>query len=360
MNNNLRPPALASLHRQLGAELIPLPVAAPEEGLLVPADYGDVAAEYQALTSGCGVIDRCWAAALELTGADRQRFLNGQVTCDLKPLTPGQGTYGFFTTAKGRVHADVAVLAGPEELWLEVPALRAEALREHLQRYIIADRVEIRSRPELAITLAGPRAAELVPGAPAEPWAHGRVTVHGVEARAVCQEGLGVPAITLWLPPEAAGELIPALLEMPLDSGERPRPVGYRALDARRVEAGIPWFGRDFAADNFPQETGLEQAVSYTKGCYLGQEVVARLHYRGQVSRQVRGLRFDGPPPQAGTALLLDDREVGAVSSALRSPALGQSIGLGVIQRRGFAPGTQLQLAGGGTAVVVELPFSLG
>jgi folate-binding protein YgfZ len=127
-------------------------------------------------------------------------------------------------------------------------------------------------------------------------------------------------------------------------------------LDALRIDAGIPWFGRDFGPDNFPQETGLEeQAVSYTKGCYLGQEVVARLHYRGQVSRQLRRLRLESVPEAhavPGTELLFEGRPAGVLTSVAGPPWLGELVGLSILQRRAFEPGTRLEVVGGGEAVV--------
>ncbi len=139
-------------------------------------------------------------------------------------------------------------------------------------------------------------------------------------------------------------------------------PVGFEALEVLRTEAGIARFGRDFGPENFPQETGAEEeSVSYTKGCYLGQEVVARIHYRGGVQKTLRGLDFGaGPAPAPGTALLFEGRESGAATTVLDSVALGRPIGLGILHRRAAEPGAKLELAGGGEAVVRELPFLPG
>jgi folate-binding protein YgfZ len=138
--------------------------------------------------------------------------------------------------------------------------------------------------------------------------------------------------------------------------------VGIAALEARRVELGVPRFGRDFGPEHFPQETGLgEQAVSYTKGCYLGQEVIARIHYRGQANRLLRGLRL--PPGTTvdavadGAELRYEGRPVGTLSSAVRSPALGAPVALAIVHRRGAEPGTRVEVEGGGAAEVVALPF---
>lgn len=138
------------------------------------------------------------------------------------------------------------------------------------------------------------------------------------------------------------------------------RRAGAAAVEVARIEDGELLFGVDFSAENFPQETGREGDVSYTKGCYLGQEVVARIHYRGGVQRQPRGLRFEaGALPAAGVELLLDGRAVGRATSVTQSAEFG-AIGLGLLHQRGYAPGVRLEVAGGGAAEVVELPFRRG
>jgi folate-binding protein YgfZ len=166
----------------------------------------------------------------------------------------------------------------------------------------------------------------------------------------------GLPALTLWV---AASEA-PAFFRRLLEAGRcvGVEPVGFAALETRRVEAGVPRYGRDFGADHFPQETGLEeQAVSYTKGCYLGQEVIARIHYRGQANRVMRGLRLPGGPLADGTEVAFEDRPLGTLSSAVDSPALGGAVALAVLHRRGAEPGTRVRVPGG-EAEVVSLPFA--
>ena len=138
---------------------------------------------------------------------------------------------------------------------------------------------------------------------------------------------------------------------------EGARQVSLEALEILRAEAGIPRFGQDFGPDNFPQETGIEEAVSYTKGCYLGQEVVARIHYRGGVQKLLRGLVFEQGEPRVDAALLHDGREAGRATTVVRSPALDRTIGLAILHRRAAEPGTRLEVEGGGTAEVKELPL---
>jgi tRNA-modifying protein YgfZ len=339
---------------------------------IVPVRRGELAADYEALRHGCGLADRSGMDRLELLGEDRRRFLNAYVTCDVKGLEAGQGAYGFFTGAQGRILADVVLLAHHDRLWLELPPGHGETVAAHLRKYLLADRVEMRGLAEmLPLTLAGPRAAaalrERAPGIelPEAPWGHVRAMVAGTEVTVQRTGRLGVPALTLWVSASVAPPLCEELLAAPPGGrGQDVRPVGPEALEAVRAEAGIPRFGHDFGPQNLPQETGEEEAVSYTKGCYLGQEVVARIHYRGGVQKRLCGLVFDGAAvPATGTALLYDGREAGAIGTALHSPALDRPIGLAILHRRAAEPGSRLELAGakgGGGAEVRPLPFVMG
>ena len=308
--------------------------------------------QYRALREGCGLMDRAAAGRLELLGADRQRFLNAYITCDVKGLAPGEGACGFFTSSQGRILSDAVVLAHPDRLWVEVAPGRGGPIAEHLRKYILADRVEVRGLDDmLPLGLIGPRAAEAletVEGLPDGPWRHARVKVHGTEVELQKGARPALWAYTLWVSASIAPHVIERLLEQ-----DGVWPVGPEALDILRAEEGIPRFGVDFGPDNFPQETGIEEAVSYTKGCYLGQEVVARIHYRGGVQKVLRKLAFEGEPPASGAALLHDGREAGAATTVVRSIAEGRTIGLAILHRRAAEPGTRLEVAGGGTAEVL-------
>jgi tRNA-modifying protein YgfZ len=316
---------------------------------------------YEALRGGCALVERSWVGRLEVLGADRQRFLNAYLTCDVKGLAPGGGAYGFLTDKQGRIQADAVVLALEDRLRLEVPQGLAPVVAERLRQYVIADRVEVMPAKELMpLTLAGPGAEAVLaaagaPSLPDDTWSHARAAVFGTEVTLVRQGRLGVPAFTLWVSSSLAPDLATAL------AARGAVAAGFADLEAVRVEAGIPRFGADFGPDNFPQETGIEEAVSYTKGCYLGQEVVARIHYRGGVQRQLVGLDFGGDEaPARGTALRHDGREAGTVGSALVSPALGRPIGLAIVHKRAAEPDTALEVEGGGSATVAALPFVRG
>lgn len=312
--------------------------------------------EYRALREGCGLADSSTAPGrIEIVGPDRLRFLNAYVTCDVKSLAPGDGAYGFLTSHQGRILSDLVVLALEDRLWLQLPPGQEEAVTRHLQKYILADRVEIRPLDDmLPLSLIGPGAAGLLDGVelPAAEWKHARARVQGTEVELVRAGRLGAEGYTLWVSASIAKPLADSLLENPAVT-----PVGSEALEILRTEAGIPRFGQDFGPESFPQETGATDAVSYTKGCYLGQEVVARIHYRGGVQKTLRGLLFDAPAPAPGTPILHDGREAGKATTVVESPALGRPIGLAILHRRAGEPGTRVELQGGGAAEVRDLPF---
>jgi aminomethyltransferase len=319
-----------------------------------------LAEDYRALREGCGLADLSDRGRLELLGPDRQRFLNGYITCDVKALTPGGGAYGFLTSNKGGILADAVVLAHADRLWLDLPPGKVSEVSSHLSKYILADQVEIVPLDDMMpLALIGPRAAEVlgeeaVSALGEGSWRHARVKVHGTEVALQRAERFGAPAFVLWVSASIAKLLVKSLRE-----DERVREVGDEALEVLRTEAGIARFGQDFGADNFPQETGAEEAaVSYTKGCYLGQEVVARIHYRGGVQKSLRGLVFEPEAaPRSGAALSFEGREVGAITTVADSPALGLPVGLAIVHKRGAAAGTRLDVDGGGTAEVRDLPL---
>ncbi len=333
----------------------------PYRGITAPADHGDEGAERQALRSACGLVDRSWMDGLEIGGEDRARFLGGYVTCEVKDLAPGEGAYGFITSVKGRVLADPVILAAGDRLWLELPPGTAAEVSSHLAKYVIADRVEIAPLDVKFLSLIGPRAGDVLgevlgEDLPANDWSHRPAGGLAAGARIVREPafevgGGEIPAWTVVVPAASAAACVERLLER-----DGVTPVGHRAYDALRVEAGRPLFGVDFGDGNFPQETGLEErTVSYTKGCYLGQEVVARIHYRGGVNRHLRGLVFDGDAGDPiGHAVLAGGREAGTVTSA--ATAGGARLGLAVLHKRA-EPGSRVEISGGGTALVVELPF---
>ena len=304
----------------------------------------ELAVDLAALREGVALVERT-ADLLELTGPDRLRLLNGLVTADVKSLAPGTTTRGFFTTGQGRILADFHLLAFAESCWLVLPPGTGETIRAHLEKYKVASRVEISQVADRCLfELRGPRAGEIAAAA-------AELLSTEDEQRTMLAAGGSV-----FLLPKAfaSGEpLMPRLCE---GSDSPLRRVSAAAAEIARIEDGELVFGVDFSGENFPQETGREAAVSYTKGCYLGQEVVARIHYRGGVQRLPRGLRFDADRmPDAGAELRFEGRSVGRATSVTQSARFG-AIGLGLLHQRGAAPGTRLEVLGG-AAEVVALPF---
>ena len=322
--------------------------------------WGEPAAELDALFGGCGVVLRHDREPLDLTGEDRARFLHGLVTFDAKSAAPGEGRHGFFTDIQGKILADVAMLALPDRLRLWLPAGRAEPIEAHLGRYRIADRVDFERPGDLATLLfAGPGATAAVVGLtgarpPEAAWGHLAAGV-GPGSACILRDGLWpVAAFAVTAAAETAAGWIEELssgLHAPA------RLCGWRALDTLRVECGVPLYGREYAGDAFPQETGIEGAVSYEKGCYLGQEVVARIHYRGRVNRVLRGLELgSGPLPEPGAEVSFEGRSAGALGTVVRSARTGEGIALALLHRRAADPGTQVEVAGAAPARVVEPP----
>lgn len=319
--------------------------------------------EYEALRERAALVRSRTSDWLRLEGPDRLRFTNGLVTCDLRGLESGRGQYGFFTDAKGKVISDAAFLAGESALWIELPAGRGSSVAAHMKRFVVADQVEFEELTEwCSLLVAGPGGASRLgveaPGADdADPW---RGELRDTEDGPLLVRGerrLGVPAWVLAGPRDtvvAAGERLIA---------EQTPEAGPAAVAAVRVEHAVPWFGLDYGpgegadSGNFPQETGIEEwAVSFEKGCYLGQEVVARIHFRGKVNRVLRGLILaPAAEPPSELELLLGDEAVGTCRSLAYSPKLESVIGLAVVHRKA-EPGAELATVAG-TCRLVELPF---
>jgi len=352
----VRESRLTGLHRELGADLVEW------LGTVVPGDYGSFPEEVEQLRQACCLTDRSAIDRLEMRGADRERFLSGMVTCDVRELGAEGGVYGFFTSRKGGVLADFALLSFEDRFLLELPPGRGEAIADHLRTYILADRVELAAVEEVVVPLAvaGRQAKRLLrellgddfPAAADGRWGHGAATIASVPVTLASRPLLGVDAWTLWVAAEDADTVARALL----DAGARP--AGMKALDAVRIEAGIPLWGLDYDESYLPQEVGPDEALNFTKGCYLGQEVVARIHYRGGVNRRLVGLEFDGDePPETGTDLFAEGKPVGKVGSVAISSILEGPIGLAVVHKKAAEPGTRLDVDGDGEAEVAALPF---
>lgn len=317
-------------------------VLSDDHGIVAAQHFGDVAGEYAALRERAGVFDLGDRGLVAATGADRVTFLQGMFTNDVAALRAGDGCPALLLTIQGRVVADLRVEADPDALVLDVDRRVRGALLEALGGLIIADDVELVPDDGTTIVgVVGPGLARLVPSAsPLRPFAHTRADVQGVAVRVVRAAPIGGDGALLHVPVGDAARLWDALVRAGAS------PCGRAALEARRIELGVPRVGLDMGEKTLALEVPVEAAISFTKGCYLGQEVVARGTARGHVNRRLCGLVFVGPPPAAGAPLLHDGREVGVVTSVAQSVALGCGVGLGFVRREQWDAGTELVVGG--------------
>lgn len=306
--------------------------------------------EDRVIRESCGLLDRSERGKLLLTGAQAGEFLQGQVTNDVEALVPGAGCYAAFLTPKGKMLGDARVLASEAGLWLDTERSALQEIFNLIRRFRVGFEVELHKRTleRSLFSLVGPEARRIAAAEDLgeEEHSHRLVTIGGVQARAVVT-ALGVDLIA----DAADGEALRRALET---AGATP--VGEPAVEALRVELGRPRYGVDLDDSVIPQEAGLnDRAVSFTKGCYVGQETVARLFYRGKPNRLLRGLRLSAPA-STGDELLLGERRVGALGSVALSPAHGL-IALALL-RKEAEPGSTVAVGESqAPAEVVELPF---
>jgi folate-binding protein YgfZ len=306
--------------------------------------------EYRALTEGCGLVDRAGRGRLALTGADRRTFLHGQISQDTETLEPGHGRYAALLTHKGKMLSDLRVLDVGDELLLSCERAGLQELFNMIRRYKLGADVELHKRTlEMGeLSLIGPEARRVAGADELGPGEHDnvRATIGEHDVILVATD-LGVD---IFCDAEATEGVRGALLAAGAVA------VTEAAAELVRVESGRPRYGVDLDDNVIPQEAGLnDRAVSFSKGCYVGQETVARLFYRGKPNRHLRGLKLSAEV-EPGTPLLLGEKEVGRVTSVAVSPAHGP-IGLALVRRQA-EPGSTLSAGESATAEVVELPFS--
>ena len=356
---------LHEFHQSLGAQFAEL------NGAEIVSDYGDVPAEHAALRASAGVFDLSFRSRLCLVGADRVRYLHGQVTNDVKKLRVGEGCYAAITTAKGKMESDLNIFCLNEELLLDFEPGLLEMISARLQKFIVADDVQIvDAAPHYGLlSLQGPLAAGVIHAAglsneiSARPFNSVKISDATLgEIYFANNARFGGIGFELFVPNNSLGAVADKLIAAAKAVGGRA--CGWTAFETARIEAGIPRFGADMDGTNLPLECGIEsRAVSYTKGCYLGQEVINRVHSIGHVNRELRGLRLDDDLqslPERGAKLFCAGREIGYVTNAVKSPVLNANIALGYVRCDVKQNGNDLTLlmAAGESAVrVVELPF---
>jgi folate-binding protein YgfZ len=317
---------------------------------MAPTPTVEIDGQYRQMREGCGLLERTGQGLLAVEGAEAAEYLQGQLTNDVEAIGAGEGAYAVLLDRKGHIQADMRVLRpgeGPGLLLLLEPE-GLEAARRHLQMYKVGREVEVRDASEerSLLSLIGPRAVEIAGPAPLPEDACEEVTVGGARCLAV-----GTPeGIDLIVPAVERDRLMEALLAGGADE------VSPEAAEILRIEAGRPRFGAEMGSETMPAEAGIvERAVSFTKGCYIGQETVARLHYKGRPNRHLRGLKLSGPA-RPGALVRLGEKEVGSLGSAAVSPAHGP-VGLAIL-RREAEPGATVSVGEDGvTGEVAALPF---
>jgi folate-binding protein YgfZ len=327
--------------------------------------------EYRAIREGAALVARHDRSVIRLGGPDRAAFLHGLVTNDIKGLEPGSGCYAAFLTPQGRLVADVRVFETGEELLLVLPARVAGAMRERLAGWVITEDVEVRDLSDTWTILsvygpaAGPTLERLVEPAAGSaalaawpPFRHARARLGSVSTILAASDEFGVRGFDCFVTREAA----PAVEARLVEAGVLR--VGWPAVEAVRVESGIPAFGVDMDESTLPLEVGLDaRAISFTKGCYVGQEVIVRVRDRGhgRVARRLVGVVFEGDArPARGEAVRVGAREVGRLTSVVWSPALRRVVALALVYRDVAEPGTLVDVEHDGQpirATIVALPF---
>lgn len=348
---------LEAAYKELGAQF------ARVRGSLVPERFAEVAAECRAVRSCAGVIDRTDRAHLTASGPDARSFLHRMLSNDVNSLGPGQGCYATLLNPQGQMLADLYVFQLDDHLLLETDISSKLRARETLEKFVIADDVTLddRSQQLAALSVDGPAAGRLLAaaGAVAVPgkelnhtWAKlGDAPVLVVRLSETGEEGYRLIFVV-----EYAQNVWDALVAQ--EKTVAWKPVGHAAWNILRTEAGIPWYGVDMDERTLPPEAGLEaRAISYDKGCYVGQEIIERIRSRGHVNRRLAGLTLSGALPAAGAKLTTNGKEVGTITTAVDSPTLGRAIALGYVRREHLQPGTRLALESGATAEVAPLPF---
>jgi folate-binding protein YgfZ len=350
---------LHEFHQTAGA------VFAEVNGQEVVAHYGDWLAEYAALREGAGVLDLSFRGRLCALGADAQIFLNGQVTNNVKDLKIGEGCYAALVSAKGKLHSDLNIYRLENEMLLDFEPGYSESVAQRLQKFVIAEDVEIIDAAPLygLLSVQGPKAAEVVGDlSPRFIVSSKPMDLIKVEEAAfgeiylVSQPRLRSQGLDLFVPVTAMNDVAERLL------AQGGRLCGWQALETVRIESGVPRFGADMDETNLAPEALDGRAISYAKGCYIGQEVIARIRTYGQVAKSLRMLKLDSEgkeAPPRGTKLFSGDKEVGSITSAVWSPALGAIVALGYVRREANQAGTPLEARtarGGIPAQIVDVP----
>ena len=346
---------LAAHHKSFGANM------GAWFGCALPNDFGNWQHEYGFAKNTVALIDKNYLAYFSFTGPDRVRYLNAILTNNVKDLQPGQGNISLLLNPQGRILAEIETQSHPDSLLCISHAMTRHQLADTLEKFIIMDDVTLTDESDRygTLSLTGPKTLQLLRELSAEinldaipEFNFIDATLNSIPCTLTKHSFADTPSADIRVDRKHLDQLWNLLAEKSRSLGGGP--IGYTALNALRLEQSIPWFGYDFSDKQIPHEAGLENShISYVKGCYTGQEIVERVRSRGQVNRRRVSLRFPNTtePPPAGTALLADAKEVGAVTSSSPLPRQSESIGMAYLRKESAAPGTALTFAGG-TAIV--------
>ncbi len=324
------------------------------------ADFGDVPAEFDTLLSNCGIYEMPWRAKVSLTGSDRVRWLNGMVTNNVRDLTKGSGVYSFLLNPQGRILGDLYAYNRGDSLLVDIDRAQLQKISEIFDRYIIMDNVEVSDVNDklCSVGITGPKASAALRAAGLDfpelaALSFVDLTWRDLPVTVVRGDNSCVESYEVWMSAENMISLRPALEK----SGAVP--VGTTAINLLRIACGIPRNGQDIRERDLPQETGQQRALHFTKGCYIGQEIVERIRSRGNVHRMFTGFTVEGPLPLPGTKIHVDGKETGEITSSASLPLrTGQRlVALGYIRREVGASNKPIQIDGT-TLSVTNLPFS--
>lgn len=317
--------------------------------------------EFAALRGSCVVMDRGWRVRLRVSGGDSQRWLNGMVT-NTADLAPGHGNYSFLLNPQGRLQGDMYVFRDGDGYILETDACQRERITAWLNRYIIMDDVMLEevTGQTATLALAGPDATNILAmlgaSAPETPLLMETVKIDGVVVTMVRDDASCLPLYSLWHDPAHTRQLLDTL------KAAGALPAGWQTAELLRIASGTPLFGVDLRERDLPQETGQDRALHFSKGCYIGQEIVERIRSRGAVHRGWSGFVLDTAPgatlPSPGTSILQGDATVGDLTSIVTLPLAegAKSVGLGIVRLQAIATQSPL-LADGVTLQPARLPF---
>ncbi len=349
----------APLHDRLGSAGI----STGEQPGGLPSPLGmDAAEEFRRLREGCGVYELRGQVKIAVTGKDRTRWLNGMISNNIRDLAPNRGTYNFLLTPQGRIQGDLYAYNRGESVLLDVEQEQAARVLELLQKHIIMDKVELQdvSGQMAALAAQGPAAEETLRSAGLavsrlEPLQVQDTRWRDAELALARMPREIAEGFEIWGKPADLAQVREALLAAGAAA------VGSQAWEMYRIARGIPRYGVDIRERDLPQETGQMRALNFTKGCYIGQEIVERIRSRGAVHRSFSGFVVEGDPPAAGSKVLVEGKETGEITSAARVPQEDSfsTLALGYVRRENSAPGTAVEV-GGSRARVRQLPAQLG